>query len=173
MHQLAVTGKQAADVAVLICGQELQVHRIERDETMITQLIELERQFWTLVEEDKQPSADGSDSADLALRCLYPRDSGATLDLSEDLEMSGVFSDLVAVREVLTTNTALEAQLKQRIQQRMGDASRVVFKGGDISWKRSKDGKGLDTERLLKDQPDLAERYALTKPGSRRFLVNT
>lgn len=173
MHQLAVTGKQAADVAVLICGQELQVHRIERDETMIAQLIELERQFWTLVEEDKQPPADGSDSADLALRCLYPRDSGATLDLSEDLEMSGVFSDLVAVREVLATNTALEAQLKQRIQQRMGDASRVVFEGGDISWKRSKDGKALDTERLLKDQPNLAERYALTKPGSRRFLVNT
>jgi predicted phage-related endonuclease len=32
MHQLAVTGKQAADVAVLIGGQELQVFRIERDE---------------------------------------------------------------------------------------------------------------------------------------------
>jgi hypothetical protein len=39
---------------------------------MIAQLIELERQFWTLVEEDRQPPADGSDSADLALRCLYP-----------------------------------------------------------------------------------------------------
>ncbi|WP_197468537.1 YqaJ viral recombinase family protein, partial [Alcanivorax sp. HI0083] len=33
-HQLAVTGKQAADVAVLICGQELQIHRIERDEAL-------------------------------------------------------------------------------------------------------------------------------------------
>ena len=42
MHQLAVTGKQAADVAVLICGQDLQIHRIERDETMIAQLIQLE-----------------------------------------------------------------------------------------------------------------------------------
>lgn len=31
-HQLAVTGKQAADVAVLICGQQLQVHRIQRDD---------------------------------------------------------------------------------------------------------------------------------------------
>ncbi|MGE0113222.1 YqaJ viral recombinase family protein, partial [Aquabacterium sp.] len=28
MHQLAVTGKQAADVAVLICGQDLQIFRI-------------------------------------------------------------------------------------------------------------------------------------------------
>lgn len=38
LHQLAVTGKQAADVAVLICGQELQVHRIERNEPMIKQV---------------------------------------------------------------------------------------------------------------------------------------
>ena len=49
MHQLAVTGKQAADVAVLIGGQELQVFRIERDDTLIAQLITLEQQFWVNV----------------------------------------------------------------------------------------------------------------------------
>ncbi|MDP2780905.1 YqaJ viral recombinase family protein, partial [Devosia sp.] len=169
---LAVTGKQAADVAVLICGQDLQVHRIERDEAMIAKLIELERAFWHYVETDTAPPADGSDSADVALRCLYPRDSGQTLDLSDDLSMSAVFSDLLAVRDVLTKNSLLEAQLKQRIQQRMGDATKVLFETGDVTWKRSKDGSGLDTATLLKDQPDLLSRYNLVKPGSRRFLVN-
>ena len=72
MHQLAVTGKQTADVAVLICGQELQIHRIERDDGMIAKLVELERQFWNYVQTDTPPPADGSDSADVALRCLYP-----------------------------------------------------------------------------------------------------
>ena len=140
MHQLAVTGKQAADVAVLLGGQELQVFRIERDDTLIAQLVALEQQFWGYVERDQQPPADGSASAELALRCLYPRDSGTTLDFSTDLEMSGVFSDLLAVREVITTQTALESQLKQRIQQRMGEATRAVFEIGEVSWKRSKDG---------------------------------
>lgn len=172
MHQLAVTGKQCADVAVLICGQDLQIHRIERDEAMITKLIELERAFWHYVETDTPPPADGSDSADLALRCLYPRDSGQTIDLSDDLEMSAVFSDLLAIREVLTTNVLLEAQLKQRIQERLGEATKAVFQTGDITWKRSKDGSGLDTASLLKDQPELLTRYSLVKPGSRRFLVN-
>ena len=171
MHQLAVTGKQAADVAVLIGGQELQVFRIERDEALIEQLIALEQQFWGYVERDQQPPADGSDSADLALRCLYPRDSGTTLDLSSDLEMSGVFSDLLAVREVIAAQSALEAQLKQCIQQRMGDATRAVFETGEVSWKRSKDGTALDTAMLMKDHPELAQAYQLTKPGSRRFLV--
>lgn len=171
MHQLAVTGKQAADVAVLLGGQELQVFRIERDDTLIAQLITLEQQFWGYVERDQEPPADGSASAELALRCLYPRDSGTTLDLSTDLEMSGVFSDLLAVREVITTQTALEAQLKQRIQQRMGEATRAVFEIGEVSWKRSKDGTSLDTTQLLRDHPEMAQTYAVTKPGSRRFLV--
>ncbi len=172
MHQLAVTGKQAADVAVLICGQELQVHRIERDETMIAQLIDLERHFWRFVELDVAPPADGSDSADVALRALYPKDTGLSLDLIHDLEMSAAFSDLLAVRQLLTTQTQLEAQLKQRIQQRMGEATKAVFEGGEVSFKRSKDGLGLDLEKLLKDQPDLPQHYPLVKPGSRRFLVN-
>lgn len=173
MHQLAVTGKQCADVAVLICGQDLQIHRIQRDEAMISKLIELERAFWRYVETDTEPPADGSDSADVALRCLYPKDSGSTLDLSDDLEMSAVFSDLLAVREVLSTQVTLEAQLKQRIQQRMGDAAKVVFQTGNITWKRSKDGSGLDTTKLLQEQPDLLKNFSLVKPGSRRFLVNT
>ena len=172
-HQLAVTGKQAADVAVLICGQDLQIHRIERDEGMIARLVGLERQFWNCVETDTPPPADGSDSADVALRCLYPQDSGQTIDLSQDLEMSAVFSDLLAVRQLLTTNAALESQLKQCIQQRLGDATKAVFETGDVTWKRSKDGTGLDVAKLLKDQPDLQQRYCLVKPGSRRFLVNT
>ena len=171
MHQLAVTGKQAADVAVLLGGQELQVFRIERDDTLIAQLVVLEQQFWGYVERDQQPPADGSASAELALRCLYPRDSGTTLDFSTDLEMSGVFSDLLAVREVITTQTALESQLKQRIQQRMGEATRAVFEIGEVSWKRSKDGTSLDTTQLLKEHPEMAQIYAVTKPGSRRFLV--
>ena len=171
MHQLAVTGKQAADVAVLLGGQELQVFRIERDDTLIAQLVALEQQFWGYVERDQEPPADGSASAELALRCLYPRDSGTTLDFSSDLEMSGVFSDLLAVREVITTQTALESQLKQRIQQRMGEATRAVFEIGEVSWKRSKDGTSLDTTQLLKDHPEMAQTYAMTKPGSRRFLV--
>ena len=171
MHQLAVTGKQAADVAVLLGGQELQVFRIERDDTLIAQLVALEQQFWGYVERDQQPPADGSASAELALRCLYPRDSGTTLDFSPDLEMSGVFSDLLAVREIITTQTALESQLKQRIQQRMGEATRAVFEIGEVSWKRSKDGTSLDTTQLLKEHPEMAQTYAVTKPGSRRFLV--
>lgn len=172
-HQLAVTGKQAADVCVLLCGQDLQVFRIERDEDVIAQLIELERAFWHYVETDTPPPADGSDSAATALQSLFPRDSGAALDFSEDASLCGDFDELLDLRDKLSRLGEREAKLKQRIQQTMGDASKAVFPNGEVSWKRSKDGTALNTKRLLSDKPELLTEYALTKPGSRRFLVRT
>jgi predicted phage-related endonuclease len=97
-HQLAVTGKAAADVCVLVCGQEIRIHRIERDDVLIRRLIELERQFWHYVETDTPPPADGSASAETALRCLYPQDKGNVVDFKDDRHLSSVFADLVAVR---------------------------------------------------------------------------
>ncbi|KDR32794.1 YqaJ viral recombinase family protein [Caballeronia zhejiangensis] len=171
-HQLAVSGKQAADVAVLLCGQKLDVHRIERDDALIARLIELEAAFWRYVEADTPPPADGSESADRSLRCLYPG-TGGTVDFTDDRRLSSAFADLVAVRAEIESRQSLEAQLKQIIQQSMGEADRAHFETGSVSFKRSRDGSGVDLKRLLADHPEVATRYAITKPGSRRFLVST
>ena len=171
-HQLAVTGKQAADVAVLICGQKLEVHRVMRDDELIARLIELEAAFWRFVETDSPPPADGSTSADRALRCLY-LGAGGTVDFTNDRRLSSVFADLVAVRADIDARRQFEAQLKQTIVQAMGEADRAEFETGSVSYKRSKDGTGVDFKRLLADHPHLAALYAITKAGSRRFLVDT
>lgn len=171
-HQLAVTGKSAAHVAVLICGQKLEVHRIERDDDLIARLIPLEAAFWHYVETCTPPPADGSESSDRALRCLYPG-SGGTVDFADDRRMSSVFADLVAVRADIEQRDAQEALLKQTIQQAMGEANRAIFETGSVSFRRSRDGFGVDLKRLLADHPQIAAQYGITKPGSRRFLVST
>jgi len=171
-HQLAVTGKLAADVCVLLCGQELREFRITRDDELIARLIELERQFWWYVETDTQPPVDGSESAAKALQYLYPQNTGNTLDLSHDEVMCSTFAELTSVRSSLDHFQQREALLKQQIQQRMGDAGRARFGASEVSWKRSKDSVGLDTARLLQDQPELITQYPLIKAGSRRFLIH-
>jgi putative phage-type endonuclease len=172
-HQLAVTGKAAADVCVLICGQELQVHRIERNEEVIEQLIALERHFWHYVETDTPPPTDGSDSADQALRALYPQDDGKTLDFTDDEALSDAFRRLLLVREDLDRLKDHESRLKQQIQARMGEATRGIFPAGEVRWKRAQDRQTLDTGRLLTDQPEILNQYPLIKPGSRRFTIKT
>jgi putative phage-type endonuclease len=147
-HQLAVTGKIAADVCVLICGQEIRIHRIERDDELIARLIELERQFWHYVETDTAPPADGSKSAGKALQYLYQQDSGDVLDLTEDTYLCQVFTDLLVAREEVSRAEQMEAERKQTIQQKMGEASKVIFPDAVVSWKRN-------------------------KAGSRRFLIHT
>ena len=172
MHQLAVTGKQTADVAVLLGGQQLEVYRIERDEALITQLIALERQFWNYVETDTPPPADGSESAEAALRLLYPADDGEQLDFTGDAALSQAFDELKQVRGALANLSKREAELKQSLQQAMGEASKAIFASGSISWKKSKDGTGIDLDALFKDHPALKAQYQISKPGSRRFLVS-
>jgi predicted phage-related endonuclease len=48
-HQLAVTGKQAAHVCVLLCGHETKIFKVTRSESVITHIIQAERQFWDCV----------------------------------------------------------------------------------------------------------------------------
>jgi putative phage-type endonuclease len=139
-HQLAVTGKAVADVCVLICGQEIRIHRIERDDELIAKLIELERQFWHYVETDTPPPADGSESAGKSLRYLYPQDSGDVLDLTNEPYLCQVFTDLLVAREDLSRAEQIEAERKQTIQQRMGEASKVIFPKAVVTWKRNKAG---------------------------------
>lgn len=139
-HQLAVTGKQAADVCVLLCGQEIKIYRIERDEALIEKLIALERQFWHCVETDTPPPVDGSDSSGRALKYLYPNDSGDVLDLTEDSHLCQVFVDLLAARDTIAQAQQREDLYKQTLQEKMGEASRIIFPAGEVSWKKNKTG---------------------------------
>ena len=170
-HQLAVTNQQAADVAVLLCGQRLEIHRIERDEEVIARLMVLEARFWQYVTTDIEPPADGSESSGQALRQLYPG-GGNTLDFCDDRALSNTFAALVAIRDELEIRGKEAEQLKQALQQAMGDAARAVFATGEVTYKRAQDGTSLDTKRLALDHPDLVAKYIVPKPGSRRFLIS-
>lgn len=171
LHQLAVTGKRWADVAVLIAGQDFRIYRLERDEDKLAVLIEREAAFWHKVVTDEPPATDGSESSGRALTCLYPRDSGETVDYSESAELNTLFTELLSFKRQRTHLEFLEASHRQTLQAALGSASVARFAGGRISWKRSRDSVTTDVAQLLGDHPDLAARYRTTVPGTRRFLV--
>ncbi|QOY62653.1 YqaJ viral recombinase family protein [Lysobacter sp. H21R4] len=169
-HQLAVTGKQVADVAVLLCGQKLEIHRIERDDEVISRLVVLESNFWEHVLQDTPPPADGSQSAAKALRHLYPG-NGTTSDFTDHTELSRAFAELVNLRSEIDEKEGRAECLKQSLQEAMGDASRAIFQTGEASFRRSKDSASIDRKRLAEDHPELVAQYTVTRPGSRRFLI--
>ena len=169
-HQLAVTGKHAADVAVLLCGQDLQIHRIVRDEDIIARLVVLEARFWECVETNTPPAADGSESAARALRHLYPGND-TSLDFTGDVALCQVFDELAGLRSELDAGQQRAEALKQVIQQAMGDGSKAIFANGLVTYRRAKDGMSLDSKRLTAERPELAAQYSVVRPGARRFVL--
>jgi putative phage-type endonuclease len=171
-HQLAVTGKQAAHVCVLLCGHETKIFKVSRNEAVIEQLIQAERVFWAYVEQDIPPSVDASASAAKAIQQLYPVHIPLSVeDLSTLPEANQLFTQLLQSKQQIDIQQEIFDQSKHQIQMLMKDAERAIFQTGSVVWKRAKDSVSLNQKALLKAQPELIEQYPLPKLGSRRFNI--
>ncbi|MFM2084312.1 MAG: hypothetical protein RLY95_1130 [Pseudomonadota bacterium] len=140
LHQLAVTGHDWADVAVLIGGQDFRIYRIERDDAKIADLIEREQHFWSLVQNDVQPRPDGSLDASKALSWMYPKSNGQSVDWSAAGDFNLIFQDLIHTRQQKDQIESKESLLKQQIQNALGEAEVGLFADGRVSWRKSKEG---------------------------------
>ena len=171
-HQLAVTGKTAAHICVLLCGHEAKIYKVERDERLIESIIEHERLFWQYVETDTPPTPDHSESAARALKQLYPTAKPSSkVDLREDAGANKLFEQLLSYRASIEDIEQRYDQVKHQLQTLIADNEVAVFEKGAISWKRSKDSVGFDSKAVIKAHPELLKQFSKTKHGSRRFVV--
>ncbi|MGE6330394.1 YqaJ viral recombinase family protein [Psychrobacter pacificensis] len=171
-HQLAVTGKTAAHICVLLCGHEAKIYKVERDERLIESIMEHERLFWHYVATDTPPTPDHSESASRALKLLYPKPKPSSkIDLSADDGANSLFAKLLNHRMSIEALEQRHDQIKHQLQTLIKDNEVAIFDKGAISWKRSKDSVGLDSKAVIKAHPELLIQFGKTKQGSRRFVV--
>ena len=173
-HQLAVTGKRAAHVCVLICGHETKIFKVTRSESVIKHIINAERYFWDCVEKDMPPDADASESAAKAIQQLYPQHIPLTVeDLSHNEQANQLFAQLIQEKHHIEQHQNNFDETKHQIQMLMKDAERATFATGSVTWKKSKDSIGLDSKALLKLHPEMLEQFPQNKAGTRRFQIYT
>ena len=171
-HQLAVTGKTAAHICVLLCGHEAKIYKVERDERLIESIMEHERQFWQYVQTDTPPTPDHSESAAKALKLLYPTPKPSSkVDLRDDDGANKLFEQLLSYRDYMQELEQRHDQVKHQLQTLIAANEVAVFEKGAISWKRSKDSIGLDSKAVIKAHPELLAKFSKTKQGSRRFVI--
>lgn len=169
-HQLAVTGKQAAHICVLICGHQTKIYKVIRNDSVIHHLIQAERHFWQCVEQDRPPSVDASESAARALQLLYPEHVPLqTEDLTENPEANQMFKQLLQEKQQIEAHQQHFDELKHQLQMLMKDAERAIFLEGSVTWKRAKDSTSLNSKDLLKQHPELLQQFPQIKVGTRRF----
>lgn len=71
-HQLAVTGYEEADLAVLIGGWDFRIYHFKRDEALIEKIISDVKEFWNCVENKTPPALSNREDVFLA----YPENLG-------------------------------------------------------------------------------------------------
>jgi predicted phage-related endonuclease len=96
-----------------------EIHRIERDEEVISRLVVLEARFWDHVINDIEPPADGSGRRPEACgACIRAK---TRLSISARTELVETFSNLVSLNEAVAEQEQQAELLKQTLQQAMGD----------------------------------------------------
>ncbi len=168
MHYLALTGLSFAIVCVLIGGQRFEWRRLERDDKLIGQMIELEGRFWEHVTSDTPPAPDGSESAERMCNLLYPHGNGAGVSLSPE---DG--RHIRAIRKLKRALKATEAQLakhEQALKLRLGEAETGLLEGVPVVRWTNVISHRVDTSALKAMRPEVAEEFTV-ESTSRRFLV--
>lgn len=167
-HYMAVLDAQAWYLAVLIYGKEFRYVKVERDEEVIQNLIQIETDFWkNHVETGILPVPDGSDAAETAISRRFGS-SKETLSMplvgfDEKLRRR---EEITALMDKLSTE---KKQIEQEVKLYMKEAETAENDHFLVSWKNTASSR-IDSARLKTEMPEVYQKFC-KKVSGRRFVV--
>jgi predicted phage-related endonuclease len=164
-HYLAVLGLERVHYACLVGGQQLVVTEVERNQTLIDDLIAIEEDFWRHVLDGTPPAVAAEDRSLLSKRW-------APTERSEK-DLIGTHVTNLKVRQGHVANIKrLQAEVDRidaELMEFMGEATEGIWQGETLLTWRSATSTRLDTTAFKEAHPALAAEFAKTTT-SRRFL---
>lgn len=168
-HQLAVTRREWGKVAVLFGFGVLKTYEVERDKELEEYLIEIEAKFLVRVEKSEPPTEAWNPKTVDLLKRLYPRDSGHEIVLAQEHAINA--AGFLQAKQEIDAAEEKKALYEGLLKNALGMASVAKMPGYQMSWKSTKDGKKFDEETFARENPELYQKYMVTKPGYRVFRV--
>lgn len=166
-HYMAVSNADAWYLAVVIYGREFKYYKIERDEAVIADLIQIEKAFWeNHVLKQQIPDPDGSKLADSVIAEYYKNSIADTIPLTgfnEKLERRQELSELIGRMDME------KKKIEQELKLYLGENERAENGQFMVSWKSVQSNR-LDEKRLKEEEPEIYEKYKKSV-SSRRFTV--
>ena len=167
-HYMSVTGCKGAYIAVLIGGNTFKWKFVERDEELISMLIELEADFWKHVQDGTPPPLDGSNASAkfLSERFLnsIPKSQIALPDTAADL-----LAQYDEACEQLEAITEQKQKAENLLKEMIGENEIATSGNRVITWK-SISQERLDSKTLKVEHPTLYKKYT-NKTSYRRFTI--
>lgn len=166
-HYMKVCKLDAVYVAVLIYGREFKYYKLERDEEIIKNLVQIEKKFWeNHVLKRVPPDPDGSKLADSVIAEYYKEST------DEAIALEGFDEKLSRREEVIQLMDKLESEKKkieQELKMYLGNAEVAKNNKYQVSWKSYMTSR-LDTKSLQEQEPQIYRKFLRTT-SSRRFTV--
>lgn len=167
-HYMAVTGYKAAYIAVLIGGNTFRWKLVERDEELISMLIELEANFWDHVQMNTPPAMDGSAASAKFLSERFP-DSVPKSQITLPDTAADLIHQYDAACEQLEVITVQKQEAENKLKELLGENEVGTAGGRIIVWK-SVSQERLDSKTLKAEHPALYQKYA-NITSYRRFTI--
>lgn len=168
-----VTGATWGYFATLVGGNKFIYYRVERDDAIISLLVDRCSRFWNeYVLTKTMPPFDGSKASSELVKALYPEttpDSIVDLDDQEE-DLLPLITQLLHARIAVKLAEEKEQEAENQIKAIMKDREIAYFQGRPLfTWKSQSDTR-FDSVEFQKVHPDLYEQFTKTKP-IRKFLT--
>lgn len=166
-HYMAVTGATHCYVAVLVGNEGLYIHKIDRDEEIIEEIMNLEAEFWEqCVLGDNIPLPDGSSDYGEVLQQYYKDSKDEELILFEQETILDRYDEInIISKEIENEKKKIEQHLKSQMKE-----YEIAYIGDrKVTWKKQ-ERKSIDTKRLKKELPEIADKY-MKSTTSRVFKI--
>lgn len=168
LYYMTVTGYAGTYIAVLIGGNTFKWRFVERDEELISMLIELETAFWNHVQDCTPPPLDGSDASAKFLADRFhdsiPKSYITLPDTAADL-----LAQYDEACEELEVVTERKQKAENLLKEMLGD-NEVGTSGGRVVTRKSVSQERLDSKTLKAEHPTLCKKYT-NKTSYRRFTI--
>ena len=168
-HYLSVMGYKRWHLVVLdLFSAKVSVITIERDESEIKALEEIEKTFWEEhVQKKICPAPNGSERCDDIIAEKYPEadDNAPAVDLmgyGKEMERLEIIKGEIKILE------GEKSAIEQTLKEALGTSSTGEYGLYKVSFKNSVSTR-LDTKKLKLEQPQIYAAYA-SESSSRRFL---
>ena len=167
-HYMAVTGYRGAYIAALIGGNTFRWKFVERDDELISVMIQLEAEFWSHVQDGTPPPLDGSDASASFLAEQFPNSIPQSRVVLPDAA-----ADLLRQYDIACEQLEAVKEQKQKaenlLKQMLGANETGTARGRVITWKNVTQER-LDGKTLKAEHPALYRKY-ISQTSYRRFSV--
>ena len=168
-HYMAVTGYEKWYIAVLIGGNHFVWKEVARDQELIEQLIQIEGEFWGMVQSGEMPEVDGSEDCSAALKNKFK--GGKVESIPLPCEANELIARYDQISTTLNEFATLKEEVSNRLKMLLGDNESGYIGERKVEWKTAAGRKTIDSKRLQKEQPAIYGQYIKISEPSRRFAV--